>query len=98
MRHREIARQATEWCVNNAKGAPTAWEWEDKFAELLIQECIMIAYDMRHELQVLSEKTDDPVSSGVMQGGVTTANSIASLIRSRFGLDRNLQLDNQKET
>ncbi len=73
MKHRELARQATEWCVNNAEGAPTAWEWEDKFAELILQECFMIAVNAE-------------------------SHNVANMIRIRFGLDRNLQLDNHKET
>jgi hypothetical protein len=36
---RLIADQVTEWCQQHAHGAPTAWEWEYKFAELIVQEC-----------------------------------------------------------
>lgn len=38
-RVRELANEASDWCQQYAKGTPTAWEWEEKFAELLIKEC-----------------------------------------------------------
>ena len=38
-RYKELAREATEWCEQNAVGTPVAWEWEEKFAELIVQEC-----------------------------------------------------------
>lgn len=37
---RLIADKATEWCNQNAHGAPKSWEWEMKFAELIVKECI----------------------------------------------------------
>ena len=40
---RLITDKASEWCKKNAHGAPAAWEWEYKFAELLIRECAQIA-------------------------------------------------------
>lgn len=40
---RLIADQATQWCRQNAHGAPTAWEWEYKFAELIAEECAKIS-------------------------------------------------------
>lgn len=36
---RLIAVQASEWCKKNAHGAPAEWEWEYKFAELIVREC-----------------------------------------------------------
>ena len=39
-RYKELAREATEWCEQYAKGTPVAWEWEQKFAELIVQECM----------------------------------------------------------
>lgn len=37
-RFKEIAKAANAWCVENAKGTPVAWEWEEKFAELIVRE------------------------------------------------------------
>jgi len=39
-RTRNIAAEATKWCEQNAQGAPVAWEWEEKFAELVVQDCL----------------------------------------------------------
>jgi hypothetical protein len=38
-RYRELANEASDWCQEHAKGTPTAWEWEEKFAELIVREC-----------------------------------------------------------
>lgn len=38
-RYKELACEAAEWCKQYAEGTPVAWEWEQKFAELIIQEC-----------------------------------------------------------
>ena len=39
-RIRELAEQAGEWYMNNSKEFPSPQEWNEKFAELLIQQCI----------------------------------------------------------
>lgn len=39
-RYKELAYEATTWCEQNAKGTPVAWEWEAKFAELVVRECV----------------------------------------------------------
>lgn len=39
---RELAKQATNWCIENAEGTPVAWEWEDKLAELIVKECVNV--------------------------------------------------------
>jgi hypothetical protein len=44
--YKHIAIEATRWCEANGKGAPVAWEWEEKFAELIIRECAAL-----HELR-----------------------------------------------
>lgn len=41
-RFREIAKAANLWCIENAKGTPVAWEWEEKFAELIVQRCLEV--------------------------------------------------------
>ena len=38
-RYKLLAVEAAEWCKQYAKGTPVAWEWEEKFAELIVQEC-----------------------------------------------------------
>ena len=35
---KELAQEATEWCRENAQGTPVAWEWENRFAELIVRE------------------------------------------------------------
>ena len=42
-RYKELAMQATEWCIANADGTPTAWGWEKKLVELVVAECAHVA-------------------------------------------------------
>lgn len=46
---KELATAAADWCEENAVGTPIAWEWEEKFAELIIKECCRIAKDTHFE-------------------------------------------------
>lgn len=46
-RFKELALEATVWCEHYAKGTPTAWEWEQKFAELIVQECVKVCGSQR---------------------------------------------------
>lgn len=39
-RYKLLAVEAAEWCEQHAKGTPVAWEWEEKFAEMIVQECL----------------------------------------------------------
>ena len=48
VRIRQIAVDASNWCCENAKGTPVAWEWEEKFAELMIEEFLDIAENELH--------------------------------------------------
>ena len=44
---RKIARETFEYCIDkhsNSTG-PIPWVWEEKFAELIIEECAKIAED-----------------------------------------------------
>ena len=93
MRHRELARQATEWCVNNAKGAPTAWEWEDKFAELLLQECVMIAKLNGFEYSEKQKDVLDFELNNIYAEGAISAAKVANEIRENFGMNRSLKID-----
>ena len=45
-RYKELAAEATGWCERNAVGTPVAWEWEEKFAELIVRECVHMIDDM----------------------------------------------------
>jgi hypothetical protein len=40
---RELGKEATLWCVNQPNQDDFDAMWEEKFAELLIQECLDIA-------------------------------------------------------
>ena len=55
-RIKQLAHQATEWCKENAQGTPVAWEWEEKFAELIVQECADV------ELYWLSEQNKKSIA------------------------------------
>jgi len=44
-RIRELGRQATLWCVEHVPAdGDFDGEWEEKFADLLIRECIMVCW------------------------------------------------------
>lgn len=54
---RLLADEATEWCKKHAHGAPTAWEWESKFAELIVKECAeVVAGDFDYQTNWCNEK------------------------------------------
>lgn len=44
-RIKELAEQAGEWYMNNSKEFPSPQEWNEKFAELLVQKCVYISDD-----------------------------------------------------
>jgi hypothetical protein len=46
-RVKELANEATVWCEQHAQGTPVAWEWEEKFAELIVQECASVCLSQR---------------------------------------------------
>jgi hypothetical protein len=72
---KEIAREATEWCEKNAVGTPVAWEWEEKFAELIIKECISKALEERvdEELIVVESNGTDKAYFRGNNGGIIDA-------------------------
>jgi hypothetical protein len=37
---KELAEHAGEWYLNNSKEFPSPQEWNEKFAELIVKECI----------------------------------------------------------
>lgn len=43
-RIRQLTEQASEWYEQNFSGKGIPGEWETKFAELIVQECVNIAY------------------------------------------------------
>lgn len=76
---RLIADQATEWCKQHAHGAPTAWEWETKFAELIVKECANL-------IKSKAGQVDDMRPIGVFQEKVM--NEDANLILKHFGIEK----------
>ena len=53
--YKHLAIEATRWCEANAQGTPIAWEWEAKFAELIIKQCV----------QICDNNIDDNFSSAI---------------------------------
>jgi len=43
-RIRELGRQATIWCVDQPNQEDFDAMWEEKFAELIVKECIMVCW------------------------------------------------------
>lgn len=40
---RELAKQAADYCIENAGVFETmAWHWEDRYAELIVRECMRV--------------------------------------------------------
>lgn len=52
-RIKELANEASDWCEQHAEGTPTAWEWEEKFADLIVKECIKVALENDDPLTAL---------------------------------------------
>lgn len=46
-RIRELAKNATDYCIE--EGRSEAWLWEDKFGQLVAQECIAICKKIVYE-------------------------------------------------
>lgn len=55
-RIKELYKEATEWCEQHAQGTPVAWEWEEKFAELIIAECAKIVNNNDFDGSTLGNK------------------------------------------
>ena len=51
---RELYFQATKWCEENAVGTPVAWEFEEKFAALIVKECVS-RIDLYHQRDEITE-------------------------------------------
>ena len=79
---RLIADQATEWCQKNAHGAPTAWEWETKFAELIVKECVD-GLRLEGELGKI-QTVSGP--SGIYK--LAFMNEAANIIKEHFGIEK----------
>lgn len=75
-RYKDLAHQATEWCHEHAKGPPVAWEWEQKFAELIIRDCTQA---LQTEMYRLDSIPGREVSAQTME-------TAAELIKKRFGV------------
>ena len=52
--YKELGAQATEYC--QARGENTAWLWEEKFAELVVRECL------KHTSYILGSGDSDDVA------------------------------------
>jgi hypothetical protein len=44
-RIKELAEQAGEWYMANSKEFPSPREWNEKFAELIVRECVQTLLD-----------------------------------------------------
>lgn len=78
-RYKELANEATVWCEQNAKGTPVAWEWEAKFAELVVQEC----------MQQITRMMDysDYVNPDLQAIELKIQRDIRQVIKEHFGLN-----------
>jgi hypothetical protein len=46
-RIKELADKASQWVIDNSNGVHAPYErWNEKFAELIMKECIRVPYDM----------------------------------------------------
>lgn len=78
-----LAAQATAWCEQYAEGTPVAWEWENKFAELIVQECT-------YQINSIMDYTDydDPELARVELKALRDARQV---IKEHFGLANRTQ-------
>lgn len=74
-RYKEIATIAADWCVDNITVFPVSWEWEKKYAELIIKECCHA-----YETEVDTWQNMEPYQGSIKRKGV-------SAIRVQFGLN-----------
>jgi hypothetical protein len=44
--YKHIAIEVTRWCEANDHDMSVDWVWEEKFAELIIKECLQICIDV----------------------------------------------------
>lgn len=78
-RFKEIAHEATLWCEQHAKGTPVAWEWEAKYAELIVEDCV----------QLISSMMDytDYDTSDLQAVELKALRNARQLIKERFGIE-----------
>lgn len=44
--YKKLAKQATTYCIHLGESLP--WVWEEKFAELVVKECLKVATDYEY--------------------------------------------------
>lgn len=77
-RYKQLAAEATTWCEQYAKGTPVAWEWEQKFAELVVEECALQVYRLMDYTDY-----DTPTLQAVE---LKTLRDARTVIKQHFGL------------
>lgn len=85
-RVKQLYYQAVQWCEENAVGTPVAWEFEEKFAELIIQDCLEKCRAEREEFIKLSSKNNGRESDFAF-GSVNSSERIAAAIKEHFGVE-----------
>ena len=83
---RLIADQATEWCQQNAHGSPTAWEWEYKFAELIVKECLDII-EKDNPQNIINTFYSNDLDYGVDRGWLMATETKTNQIKKHFGVE-----------
>ena len=71
--YKEIAVAASEWCEQHAQGTPVAWEWEKKYAQMVVQECI-------------SEIALYGIANFENKDVIETTHFITKIIKEKFGI------------
>lgn len=65
---RTLATQASEYCREKYKDAPgpVPWVWEEKFAELVVEECLKTVYAVHDNLSPMERETCMEVADGIL--------------------------------
>ena len=82
---RELGRKATMWCVDKPNQDDFDAMWEEKFAELLIKECIAHIEQERFRIaEYLETDYDEPVYDDGLVDGLGRAERV---LKETFGVN-----------
>lgn len=85
-RIKELAAEATSWYTERAQGAPVAWEWEEKFAELIVRECMTICKETQANYFKHRKVADDFTDKNIYAEGEAASDIIKYKIKKHFGV------------
>ena len=88
----ELERQAIIWCDENIPDADGYYGevWEDKFAELIVQECVAIC---NRRAEVLQNHLDEHGKNMAEEPRVFTQGAISGSLRNAQSIRQHFEID-----